>query len=92
MRTCGDVSGIRRLLEDERRTGVGCVPRGGDVGTETAPEARSLLTELGELVWTLGLPIVGQMLVRVPRPQAAYWIGSGKAQEICDQQPRPARG
>lgn len=55
------------------------------MGAETTREGQSLLNELGELVWTLGLPIAGTRLVKVQKPQASYWIGSGKAQEIIDE-------
>lgn len=58
---------------------------GAHVGAETAREGESLLNELGELVWTLGLPIAGTRLVKVAKPQAGYWIGSGKAQQIIDE-------
>jgi GTPase len=55
---------------------------GVHVGNVTVAEGRSLLEELGELVWTLGLPIVGSMLVKVPGLHAAYFVGTGKAAEI----------
>ncbi len=43
-----------------------------------------MLDELGELVRTLGIPIVDRMLVHMREPQARFLLGSGKAQEICD--------
>ena len=52
---------------------------------QTVEEARSLLTELGELVDTLGLTVADTVLARIDRPQASYLIGSGKAQEIVVQ-------
>ena len=52
---------------------------------QTADEAGSLLTELGELVDTLGLTVADQVLARIERPQASYLIGSGKAEEIVTQ-------
>ncbi len=52
---------------------------------QTVEEARSLLEELAELVDTLGLTVAGQVLARIDRPQAAYLIGSGKAEEIVTQ-------
>ena len=57
---------------------------GVHVGADTAAEGRSLLEELGELVWTLGLPVVGTMLVKVTGLQAAYFTGTGKAAEIVE--------
>ena len=52
---------------------------------QTVEEARSLLDELGELVDTLGLTVADRVLARIDKPQAAYLIGSGKAQEIVTQ-------
>ncbi len=45
-------------------------------------EAVSLLAELGELVDTLGVPIIDRMLVHHREMHARYLIGSGKAEEI----------
>lgn len=47
-------------------------------------DAQDLLDELGELVRTLGIPIVDRMLVHMRETQARFLLGSGKAQEICD--------
>jgi GTP-binding protein HflX len=47
-------------------------------------DAQDLLDELGELVRTLGIPIVDRMLVHIRETQARYLLGTGKAQEICD--------
>ncbi|HVE17160.1 MAG TPA: GTPase HflX [Chthoniobacterales bacterium] len=47
-------------------------------------DAQDLLDELGELVRTLGIPIVERVLVHMREPQARFLLGSGKAQEICD--------
>ncbi len=52
---------------------------------QTAEEGGSLLSELGELVDTLGLTVADQVLAKIDRPQASYLIGSGKAQEIVTQ-------
>lgn len=46
------------------------------------PEAANLLGELESLVDTLGVPVLDRVLVRVPRLQAQYLTGSGKAAEI----------
>lgn len=47
-------------------------------------DADDLLQELGELVRTLGVPIVGKQLVQIREMQARYFLGSGKAEEICE--------
>ncbi len=47
-------------------------------------EAQSLLEELGELVETLGIPIIERTLITHRENHARYLIGSGKAQEIVD--------
>jgi GTP-binding protein HflX len=46
-------------------------------------EAQSLLAELGELVDTLGIPVIDRMLVFHREQHARYLIGSGKAEEIA---------
>ncbi len=51
---------------------------------EKKSDAQSLLEELGELVDTLGIPVVESRLVFHREPQPRYLIGSGKAQEIVD--------
>ena len=48
-------------------------------------EAESLLEELVELVSTLGLPIIDQMLVHHREYHARYLLGSGKALEIAER-------
>ena len=45
-------------------------------------ESASLLEELGELVETLGIPIMEKMLVHHREAHARYLIGTGKAEEI----------
>ncbi len=64
----------------ERALLVGAYVEAADRG-----DADDLLDELGELVRTLGLPIVGRQLVHMREPHARFLIGSGKAQEICDR-------
>lgn len=58
------------------------------VGVHTVAEPREdaedLLNELGELVRTLGVPVVGKLLVQIREPQARFFLGSGKAEEICE--------
>lgn len=49
------------------------------------PEGHSLLMELGELVKTLDIDIVGQALVRVPKLHARYLVGTGKLEELLDR-------
>ncbi len=54
-------------------------------GRESAEEAESLLEELAALVDTLGVPVFEKILVRILKPQAHMYIGTGKAQEIADK-------
>ncbi len=51
---------------------------------EDEVESRSLLEELRELVQTLDIPVAGDLLVRAPKHNAAYLMGSGKAREVID--------
>lgn len=51
---------------------------------EDAALAASLLDELGELVGTLEIPVVGSRLVAYREPQARLLIGSGKAEEVAE--------
>lgn len=57
------------------------------VGAYTEPAARgdatSLLDELGELVTTLGIPIVERRLVHHRETHARLLLGTGKAEEIA---------
>jgi GTPase len=48
-------------------------------------EAADLLAELRELVQTLGIGIVGEILNRIRDPNTRYLTGAGKAREIIDQ-------
>jgi len=48
-------------------------------------EPRALLEELGELVTTLGIGIIGMDLVYAREHTARYLIGSGKSQELMNQ-------
>jgi GTP-binding protein HflX len=48
-------------------------------------DAEDLLDELGELVRTLGIPIIDRQLVHMREPQARYLIGTGKAAELADR-------
>ena len=49
---------------------------------EDAAETQSLLEELEDLVDTLGVPVVGHMMVRAGKPSPKLLVGSGKADEI----------
>lgn len=74
------------MFEIKRREKM--VERALLVGAHASPsekaDAEDLLDELGELVRTLGVPVIGKMTVHNREPQARYFVGSGKAQEICD--------
>ena len=48
-------------------------------------DAEDLLGELEELVRTLGIPIIEKMAVHTREIHARYFIGSGKAEEICER-------
>ena len=50
--------------------------------SESEEETRELLSELKELVDTLGLEVRGTDIVKLQSPRPKYLIGSGKAQEI----------
>lgn len=56
---------------------------GAHTPAESREDAEDLLDELGELVRTLGVPIVGKQLVQIREPQARFLLGSGKAGELC---------
>ncbi len=47
-------------------------------------ESESLLDELNSLVDTLGIPVLDSLSVRVQEPNARYFVGSGKAEEIFE--------
>lgn len=49
---------------------------------EEKHETSSLLEELEELVNTLGIPVIDQLLVHHRESHARYLVGSGKAEEI----------
>src|SRR5436190_23573142 len=57
---------------------------GAYLDTDKKADAQSLLTELEELVDTLGIPVIERMLVYHREQHPRYLIGSGKAQEIVD--------
>ena len=57
---------------------------GAHTVAEPREDAEDLLNELGELVRTLGVPVVGKLLVQIREPQARFFLGSGKAEEICE--------
>jgi len=48
-------------------------------------DAEDLLEELDELVRTLGIPVIEKMAVHTREIHAKYFIGSGKAEEICER-------
>ena len=58
---------------------------GAFTGNDLEDEAQDLLSELEELVRTLGVPVREKMLVYHREPQSRYLIGSGKAEEIADR-------
>lgn len=52
---------------------------------ENPEESLSLLTELGELVSTQGLRVVGSQIARLRRIEPGTLLGSGKVKEILDE-------
>lgn len=47
-------------------------------------KAAALLDELGSLVETMGLSIIGQEVVKIDNPQARLYLGTGKAAEVME--------
>ena len=52
--------------------------------TQGIDKASEHLTELGELVNTMGLDITGECMVNLRSENTRYYIGSGKVEEITD--------
>ena len=52
---------------------------------EEKADAEDLLQELGELVRTLGVPIAEKLLIYNRESQARLFVGSGKAEEVCER-------
>jgi GTP-binding protein HflX len=73
------------MFEIKRREKM--VERALLVGAYTAidekEDADDLLNELGELVRTLGIPVIEKLLIFNREPQARLLVGSGKAEEVC---------
>lgn len=51
---------------------------------ESAVDAHEHLAELAELVTNLNIPVIDKLVVKLKQPQAKYYIGSGKANEIVE--------
>ena len=68
----------RRLVE--RAVLIGIRPHDQDPAV-----AAEHLAELKELVANLDIPVVGEIVVSLRTPQAEYFTGSGKAEEIAQQ-------
>jgi len=58
---------------------------GAYTAVEEKDDAEDLLNELGELVRTLGIPIIEKLLIFNREPQARLFVGSGKAEEVCNR-------
>ncbi|MBV9643360.1 MAG: GTPase HflX [Verrucomicrobia bacterium] len=54
-------------------------------GAEQRDDCESLLAELGSLVYTLDIPVVDRLLVKVQDRNPRYFVGSGKAEEIFER-------
>lgn len=57
---------------------------GTHLPSEDKDEAADLLEELQELVGTLGVPVIDKVLIAHREIHPRYYLGSGKAQELCD--------
>ncbi len=81
------IPSIPLMFEIQRRDKM--VERALLVGAFTVPEekddAEDLLNELGELVRTLQIPIMEKRLVYHRESHARLFLGSGKAEEICER-------
>ena len=51
---------------------------------ELPQDAREHLDELRELVSTLGFPVAGEMMTVIRVPNVKFYLGSGKAEEVCN--------
>ncbi len=75
------------MFEIKRRDKM--VERALLVGAFTAQEemddADDLLNELSELVRTLRIPIIEKLLVHNRETQARLFVGSGKAEQVCER-------
>lgn len=76
-------TGVHTVNEDPRK-----VERAFLVGVQspeqTNEEAEELIAELGELTDTMGVQVVGQVVVRLRKPQPRYLVGDGKATELLE--------
>jgi GTP-binding protein HflX len=58
---------------------------GAYTSSDEKADSEDLLDELGELVCTLGIPVIEKLLIYNREPQARLLVGSGKAEEVCDR-------
>lgn len=58
---------------------------GAYTSTTEKGDSEDLLDELGELVRTLGIPVIEKLLIYNREPQARLLVGSGKAEEVCER-------
>ena len=65
----------------ERALLVGAYSDSGDASVRE--DAEDLLNELGELVRTLGIPVIEKLLIHNRETHARLFVGSGKAEEVC---------
>lgn len=71
-------------VQQEEQTLSGAFLVGFSGMGQTAAETREYLEELSELVHTLGYSTCGELIANVRVPEARYYVGSGKAEEIRD--------
>jgi GTP-binding protein HflX len=58
---------------------------GAYTSSDEKADSEDLLDELGELVRTLGIPVIEKLLIYNREPQARLLVGSGKAEEVCER-------
>lgn len=76
-------TGIQNVSDDPQKVERALLV-GVQFPNQTAEDATELLTELVELVDTMGVPVVGQIVVRLRKPQPRFLVGDGKAQELVE--------
>ena len=72
------------LNSEEQKTSEGAFLVGFTGIGQSPAETREYLDELSELAATLGFSTCGELVANIRTPEARYYTGSGKAEEIRD--------
>ncbi|MBI9103588.1 MAG: GTPase HflX [Spirochaetales bacterium] len=72
------------IEQDERQPAETALLAGFHHKGTSLQEAEALLDELESLVTTMGLEVLGKILIKIDRPQARLYTGTGKAEEISE--------